>query len=74
MSEEVCAFADSERHLGHILKLESGWLACDATRLGESGIGFWIIGVFPDIESATRAVELACVRPRARAEAAGGVN
>ena len=62
MGKKVCAFSDSERHLGHILKFESQWLACDGTRLGESRIGFRIIGVFPDMESAKRAVELASIR------------
>ena len=59
IDKEFCAFADSERHLGHILKIESQWLACDGTRLGESGTGFRIIGIFPDIESAKKAVEFA---------------
>jgi hypothetical protein len=58
MGNKVCAFSDSERHLGHILKCDSQWLAFDATRLGESGEGFWIIGIFPDIGSARSAVEL----------------
>jgi hypothetical protein len=57
--KKICAFANSERHLGHILKLETQWLACDGTRLAESGSGFRIIGVFPDPDSAKRAVEAA---------------
>ena len=62
MSENVCAFADSERHLGHILKVESGWVAFDGTRLGESGQGFRVIGTFPDLDSAKIAVEFASLR------------
>jgi hypothetical protein len=65
MGRRVCAFADHERHLGHILLCESQWLAFDGTRLGESGIGFRLIGVFPDINSARIAVELATIRTSA---------
>ncbi len=61
MGGKVCAFADSERHLGHILKVESQWLAYDGTRLGESGIGFRVIGAFTDISSARIAVEFASI-------------
>jgi hypothetical protein len=70
MGREVCAFADSERHLGHILKVESQWLAYDGTHVGESGIGFLIIGAFPDIHSAKAAVELASIRTPALTKAA----
>jgi hypothetical protein len=62
MSENVWAFTDSERHLGHILKVESIWLAFDGTRLGESGIGFRIVGAFSEIDSAKIAVEFATLR------------
>lgn len=62
MSENVCAFADSERHLGHILKVESVWVAFDGTRLGENGIDFRVIGTFPDVESAKIAVEFSSLR------------
>ena len=65
MGKKFCAFADSERHLGHILKIESQWLACDGTHLGERGIGFRIIGIFPDMESAKKAVEFASIHMRA---------
>jgi hypothetical protein len=34
MSENVCAFADSERHFSHILKIESERVAFDGTHLG----------------------------------------
>jgi hypothetical protein len=68
MGTEICAFSDSERHLGHIVKFQSRWLACDGTHLGPSGIGFRIIGTFPDIESAKRAVEFASIRPQAPAK------
>jgi hypothetical protein len=70
--ETVCALSDSERHLGHILKGGSRWIAYDGTRLGESGTGFRIIGTFPDMKSAKIAVELAtiCI-PQTKGAAAG---
>jgi hypothetical protein len=72
IGKKICAFADSERHLGHILKLESQWLACDGTRLGKSGTGFRIIGVFPDTESAKKAVEAASLLTSAPISRAAG--
>jgi hypothetical protein len=62
MSENVCAFADADRHLGHILKVDSVWVAFDGTRLGANGIGFRVIGTFPDVDSAKIAVEFASLR------------
>jgi hypothetical protein len=62
MSANVCAFADSERHLGHILKIGSVWVAFDGTRLEENSTGFRIIGTFPDVDSAKIAVEFASLR------------
>jgi hypothetical protein len=70
MGKKVCAFADSERHLGHILKVASEWLACDATHLDKSGTGFRVIGLFPDIDSAKIAVEEALMRTPARTRVA----
>jgi hypothetical protein len=65
MSENVGAFTDSERHLGHILKVESVWVAFDGTRLGEKGQDFRVIGTFPDPDSAKIAVEFASLRMNA---------
>ncbi|HEX4134388.1 MAG TPA: hypothetical protein VHY84_07265 [Bryobacteraceae bacterium] len=62
MTGNVGAFADSERHLGHILKVESVWIAFDGTHLGEDGQGFQLIGVFPDPDSAKIAVEFVLLR------------
>jgi hypothetical protein len=69
MGENVCAFADSERHLGHIVKVESLWIGFDGTRLAENNVGFRIIGAFPDIDSAKLAVEFASLRLAAAARA-----
>jgi hypothetical protein len=62
MSENVCTFADSERHLGHIVKIESVWGAFNGTRLGENRIGFRVIGTFPDVDSAKISVEFSSLR------------
>jgi hypothetical protein len=72
IGEDVCALADSERHLGHILRIESQWIAYDGTCLGENDIGFRLIGVFPDLKSAKIAVEFATICNReAKGTAAG---
>ncbi len=56
-SSAVCGFADAERHLGHIVKAGSYWLAYDATHLNETGTGFQLLGTSTDIDAAKRAVE-----------------
>jgi hypothetical protein len=66
-SGDVWALADCERHLGHVIRVEAQWVAYDGTRLSESGVGFRIIGAFPDIDSARIAVELASIRMPATA-------
>jgi hypothetical protein len=69
LGECVCAFADSERRLGHIFKLESLWVAFDGTRLGQNGIGFRMIGSFPDLDTAKVAVEFASLTMNTMARA-----
>jgi len=56
-SETVCCLADSERHLGHIVKAEDSWLAFDATHLSERGTGFRLLGCCTTITLAKYAVE-----------------
>jgi hypothetical protein len=56
-SGKVCAFADAERHLGHIVRAGSYWLAYDATHLNETGTGFRLLGTLLDINCAKQAVE-----------------
>jgi len=58
-SNEICALADGERHLGHILKIGERWYAFDGTRLDEESGGFRRLGSFPTVESAKGAVETA---------------
>lgn len=57
-SSEICALADGERHLGHILQIGGRWYAFDATHSNEDGDGFLNLGSFAGISSAKEAVEL----------------
>ncbi len=63
-SGSLCCLADDERHLGHIVKAGSYWLAFDATRSNESGTWFRFLGVCEGISAAKRVVELG--RPMGR--------
>jgi hypothetical protein len=58
-SPSVCALADDERHLGHIVRADNCWLAFDATRLNQTGSGFLLLGSCVNIAVAKSAVELA---------------
>jgi hypothetical protein len=53
----ICALADGERHLGHILKIGERWYAFDATRFNEESNGFRSLGTFASVGSAKEAVE-----------------
>lgn len=57
-SDIVCALADSDRHLGHLIH-RGEWYAYDATHVDESAQTFRCLGAFPDLASAKRTVELA---------------
>jgi hypothetical protein len=57
-SESICALADGERHLGHVLKIGERWYAFDATHPNEESNGFRQLGSFASIASAKEAVEL----------------
>jgi len=56
-SDQVCALADSDRHLGHLIRSDR-WYAYDATRLDETSCGFKCLGAFRDLDSAKRTLEL----------------
>jgi hypothetical protein len=56
-SEAICALADRERHLGHILKIGGRWHAFDATHLNQDGNGFRFLGSFANVDSAKQAIE-----------------
>jgi len=57
-SEVICALADTDRHLGHLIKLEH-WYAYDATRADETSRSFKCLGAFDDLASAKQMLELA---------------
>jgi hypothetical protein len=57
-SEIACALADTDRHLGHLIKTEE-WHAYDATHSNEASTGFKYLGVFVNIAAAKQAVESA---------------
>ena len=56
-SADICALADSERHLGHAIRVEKDWIAYDAIHFNLSNDGFRIIGTFETIAAAKHAVE-----------------
>jgi hypothetical protein len=71
-SEHICAFADSERHLGHVIRTEK-WHAYDATHPNQASDGFKYLGPFVDLASAMQAVESSVRRAREpRTMQAGG--
>jgi hypothetical protein len=57
-SRFICALADADRHLGHLIKTEK-WHAYDATHLNEASTGFKYLGAFVSVAAAKRAVESA---------------
>lgn len=56
-SNSICALADWERHLGHILKIGGRWHAFDATRFNDDLNGFRVLGSFAGMNAAKEAVE-----------------
>ena len=56
-SADVCALADSDRHLGHAIRVEKEWVAYDAIHFNLSNDGFRIIGTFETIAAAKHAIE-----------------
>jgi hypothetical protein len=56
-SSNVCALADSERHLGHAVRAGKYWIAYDAMHLNPANDGFRIIGTFETVADARRAIE-----------------
>jgi hypothetical protein len=55
-SDFICALADSDRHLGHLVKVGE-WHAYDATQPNDASIGFKYLGAFVDLAAARQAVE-----------------
>jgi hypothetical protein len=56
-TESVCALADAERHLGHVVVTAEGYVAYDGTRTNPAGDGFNELGCFGDVIEAKTAVE-----------------
>jgi hypothetical protein len=56
-SAEICALADGERHLGHIVAIGNNWHAYDATHSNDEGNGFRPLGKFASITAAKAAVD-----------------
>lgn len=56
-SDTVCALADRERHLGHILRIGGRWHAFDATHFNDDENGFRFLGTYASLNSAKQAVE-----------------
>ena len=55
-SRYICALADDDRHLGHIVKTEQ-WHAYDATHFDEASCGFKYLGAFEERADAKMVVE-----------------
>ena len=61
-SNSVCALADGERHLGHVVRIGTRWHAFDATHFNEEGNSFRPLGKFVSLEAAKSAIEACCLR------------
>ena len=58
-SATVCALADEERHLGHVLRSGDVWAAYDGTHADEKLGGFLQLGTFSSVTGAKLALEKA---------------
>ena len=56
-SANVWALADSDRHLGHAVRVHDHWIAYDAIHLNPSNDGFRVLGTFTDVDAAKAAIE-----------------
>jgi hypothetical protein len=59
-SDDICAFADNERHLGHVVRTDK-WQAYDATKLNPDQTGFRYLGAFASVVAAREAVETSVI-------------
>jgi uncharacterized protein (DUF1501 family) len=57
-AQDVCALADPDRQLGHVVKIDT-WHAFDAVHPNREGTGFTYLGAFKQRSEAKNAVELA---------------
>jgi hypothetical protein len=56
-SADICALADIDRHLGHVVRVGKCWIAYDSVHVSASNNGFRVIGTFASIAAAKKAVE-----------------
>jgi hypothetical protein len=54
---DICALANAERHLGHVVRSDQGWTAIDTTHLNDARTGFKDLGAYPRLHDAKRALE-----------------
>jgi len=57
-SSNICALADTDRHLGHAVNTPEGWVAFDSTRPNRNNDGFLMVGCFLNATTAKFAIEL----------------
>ena len=55
-SNSICALADGERHMGHVLKIGGRWHAFDGMHFNEESNGFRSLGSFASLTAAKEAV------------------
>jgi hypothetical protein len=55
-SNSVCALADGERHIGHVLKIGGRWHAFDGMHFNRESNGFRSLGSFASLTAAKEAV------------------
>ncbi len=60
-SELVCALADTDRHLGHLIRNDH-WYAYDATQWDDASKGFKCLCTFVELTAAKQILELAVLR------------
>lgn len=58
-SETLCALANEERHLGHVVQTGQRWMAFDGTHMNAENNGFLPLGAFATLAGAKAAVEFA---------------
>jgi hypothetical protein len=60
-SPDICALADCDRQLGHVVRTDA-WHAFDAVHPNKEGTGFTYLGAFAEQNEAKSAVEAAIGR------------
>ena len=56
-SADICALSGAGRHLGHVVRSGSCWIAFDGTHLNEAETGFRVLGTFRSVWQAKESVE-----------------